>query len=95
MGISCAIGLAVCLNFGDARLHPDDLIAALDTCDLVAQLHPNQFDGAGGYGVSALESLTDLGLEVDWTRPAARRKASALALCAALRAAANDRRNWS
>lgn len=95
MAISCAIGLAVCLNFGDARLHPDDLIAAMDACDLVAQLHPDQFDRAGGYGVSALESLSELGLAVDWTRPAARRRASALALCAALRAAANDRSNWN
>jgi len=51
MAISCVIGLAVCLNFAGERFHADELIEAFDTCEMVRQLSPDQFDGSSGYGI--------------------------------------------
>lgn len=95
MAISCAIGLAVCLNFAGSRYHADELVEAFDTCEMVRQLSHDQFDGPSGYGVAALEALSDLGLDVDWTRPGALRKRNGMILCARLEAAANIKANWS
>lgn len=95
MAISCVIGLAVCLNFAGERFHADELIEAFDTCEMVRQLSPDQFDGSSGYGIAALEGLAALGFSVDWTKPGARRKRAGMMLCAQIEAAANVKANWS
>ena len=105
MSISCALGLAACLNYNNTTVDWDDAFTIVDVCSYIDDYPVNDFMGGSynGKAYNLAEYVWDLGLRFEWNPPYkasseyARmvfRKASVVKECMHFKGLYQDNRNW-
>ena len=93
MAISCALGLAACLNYYGKKVHVDDALAAMDTCQMIDERRARNAASLASL-TSYIESKT--GHHISWPKgvTSGQRYALIRQECATLKRAFDQDSNW-